>query len=192
MVTLISPRRSRLRCFVSTVGSMLLVLTLPILTLAVLTLPVSVASAQDATVDVAAEAEKKFDQGRELMMVPGQLDLACKTLAESLALMDMAGIATEHRDLERAGDLCQRARDTAARYEIEINENAANAHYARVLDWRGEWAKAEDTATDAAGDLGVQRSCPGNLEGKRLIHSPARRQTLPETARMPLNLLSNP
>jgi DNA-binding CsgD family transcriptional regulator len=70
---------------------------------------------------------------------------------ESLALMDMAGIATEHRDLERAGDLCQRARDTAAGYEIEINENAANAHYARVLDWRGEWAKAEDTATDAAG-----------------------------------------
>ena len=70
---------------------------------------------------------------------------------ESLALMDMAGIATEHRDLERAGDLSQRARDTAARYEIEINENAAIAHYARVLDWRGEWAKAEDTATDAAG-----------------------------------------
>ena len=69
---------------------------------------------------------------------------------ETLALLNMAEVATEHRDLERAGVMSQRARDAAARYEIRINENAASAHYAKVLDWKGEWAAAEDAAANAA------------------------------------------
>jgi len=69
---------------------------------------------------------------------------------ETLALLNMAEVAAEHRDLERAAVISQRARDAAARYEIRINEKAASAHYAKVLDWKGEWAAAEDEATDAA------------------------------------------
>ncbi|NND02263.1 MAG: AAA family ATPase [Acidimicrobiia bacterium] len=70
---------------------------------------------------------------------------------ETLALLNMAEIAAEHRDVERAGDLSQRARDAAARHEIRINEEAASAHHAKVLDWKGEWAAAEDIALEAIG-----------------------------------------
>jgi len=66
---------------------------------------------------------------------------------ETLALLNMAEVAAEDRDVERAAATCQQAFDAAARYEILINENAAKAHYARVLDWKGEWVAAEDTAT---------------------------------------------
>ncbi|NNL98865.1 MAG: AAA family ATPase [Acidimicrobiia bacterium] len=69
---------------------------------------------------------------------------------ESLALLNMAEVAAEHRDVERAGEFSQRARDAAVRHEIRINEDAAIAHYAKVLDWKGEWAAAEDTALEAA------------------------------------------
>jgi DNA-binding CsgD family transcriptional regulator len=71
---------------------------------------------------------------------------------ETLALLNMAEVAAEHRDLRQAGRLSQQARDTAARHEIRINEHAAGAHYAKVLDWRGDWAAAEDTASEAASD----------------------------------------
>ncbi len=69
---------------------------------------------------------------------------------ETLALLNMAEVAAEHRDLERAGAISQRARDEAAGYEIRINEKAASAHYAKILDWKGEWAAAEDEAANAA------------------------------------------
>jgi DNA-binding CsgD family transcriptional regulator len=68
---------------------------------------------------------------------------------ESLAILNMAEVAAEHRRVGQAADLSRRARDTAARYEIQINQNAANAHYARVLDWKGEWSRAEDIAAIA-------------------------------------------
>jgi len=72
---------------------------------------------------------------------------------ETLALLNMAEVAVENRDVERASDLAQRARDTSARYEIRIHENAANAHYAKVLEFQGQWAKAEDIATEAIGQV---------------------------------------
>lgn len=72
---------------------------------------------------------------------------------ETLALLNMAEVAIENRDVERASDLAQRARDTSARYEIRIHENAANAHYAKVLEWQGQWAKAEELAMEAMGQV---------------------------------------
>jgi DNA-binding CsgD family transcriptional regulator len=72
---------------------------------------------------------------------------------ETLSLLNMAEAVAEHREIDRAADLSQRARDTAARYEIQIHENAAKAHHARVLDWKGQWSKAEDTATEAIGHI---------------------------------------
>lgn len=70
---------------------------------------------------------------------------------ETLALLNMAEVAAEHRDLERAGEFSQHARDASASYEIRINEDAASAHIAKVLDWKGDWAAAEDTATEVIG-----------------------------------------
>jgi len=72
---------------------------------------------------------------------------------ETLALLNMAEEAADQRQLERASDLAQRARDTAVRYEIRIHGNAASAHYARILDWKGQWIAAEDTAAEAVGDV---------------------------------------
>jgi len=68
----------------------------------------------------------------------------------TLARLNMAEVAAEHRDLTRAGEWSRQARDAAARHEIRINEKAATAHYAKVLDWKGQWAAAEDTALEAA------------------------------------------
>jgi len=70
---------------------------------------------------------------------------------ETRALINMTGAAADLRQVERAGDLAQRARDTAARYEFRILEFYAQAHYAEVLQWKGDWAAAEDTATEVLG-----------------------------------------
>lgn len=72
---------------------------------------------------------------------------------ETLALLNMAEEAAEQRDLERAADLAQRARDTAVRNEIRIHGNAASAHYARILDWRGQWIAAEEMASESVGGV---------------------------------------
>lgn len=70
---------------------------------------------------------------------------------ETRALLNMASAAAERRELVLAGDLAQRTSDTAARYEIHILEAYGRAIYAEVLSWKGEWAAAEDAATDAVG-----------------------------------------
>jgi DNA-binding CsgD family transcriptional regulator len=72
---------------------------------------------------------------------------------ETLSLLNMAEAVAEHREVERAIDFSQRARDTAARYEIQIHENAAKAHHAKALEWKGQWSTAEDTATEAIGHI---------------------------------------
>ena len=70
---------------------------------------------------------------------------------EIRALVNMAAAAGELREVERAGDLAQRARDTAVRHELRLLEAYANAQYAEVLSWKGEWAAAGDIATEALG-----------------------------------------
>ena len=70
---------------------------------------------------------------------------------EIRALLNMTSVAFERRELERAGDLAQRTRDTAVRYENRLLEAYARAQYAEVLSWKGEWAVAEDTATEVLG-----------------------------------------
>ena len=72
---------------------------------------------------------------------------------EIRALLNMGAAALELRDVERAGELALWARDTAVRYEIRILESAANVHYSQVLLWSGDWAAAEDTATEAAASV---------------------------------------
>lgn len=70
---------------------------------------------------------------------------------ETYALINMAGLAADVRDVERAADLAQRARDTAARYEIRNLETYAQAMYSEILVWKGDWAAAEDAATEILG-----------------------------------------
>lgn len=70
---------------------------------------------------------------------------------EAYALINMAGLSADIRDVERAADLAQRARDTAARYEIRPLEIYAQAMYSEILVWKGDWAAAEDAATEVLG-----------------------------------------
>jgi DNA-binding CsgD family transcriptional regulator len=70
---------------------------------------------------------------------------------EVWALLSMSGVAVEIRDLERASDFSQRARDTAVRYEIPVLETWARSQYAETLLWKGDWAAAENLATETLG-----------------------------------------
>ncbi|MCL1593628.1 MAG: AAA family ATPase [Actinomycetia bacterium] len=70
---------------------------------------------------------------------------------EVRALANMAGMYGDVRDLGRAIDFAQRARDTAIRYEVRTVELEARAMYSEFLFWSGDWARAEDVATDLLG-----------------------------------------
>ena len=70
---------------------------------------------------------------------------------EVRALLNMAGMAGDVRDVERAVDFAQRARGTAERYEMRMLEAAAQSLYAEFLQWKGDWAAVEDAATEALG-----------------------------------------
>lgn len=67
---------------------------------------------------------------------------------EVRALSNMAGMYGDVRDVSRASDFAQRARDTAIRYEIRSVEADARATYSEFLLWSGDWAAAEDAASD--------------------------------------------
>ncbi|MEE8375019.1 MAG: AAA family ATPase [Acidimicrobiia bacterium] len=70
---------------------------------------------------------------------------------EIRALINMTAAAGGLRELERATDFAQRARETAVRYENRLFEAYSNAQYSEVLQWKGEWAAAEDRASEALG-----------------------------------------
>jgi DNA-binding CsgD family transcriptional regulator len=70
---------------------------------------------------------------------------------EVRALSNMAGMYGDVRDVARATDFAQRARDTAARYEIRSVEVDGQAMYSEFLLWKGDWAAAEDAASDVLG-----------------------------------------
>jgi DNA-binding CsgD family transcriptional regulator/tetratricopeptide (TPR) repeat protein len=68
---------------------------------------------------------------------------------EVIALTNMAGMFGDVRDVSRATDFAQRARDTAARYDIRSLMVNGQAMYAEFLLWKGDWEAAENTASDA-------------------------------------------
>jgi len=70
---------------------------------------------------------------------------------EVRALVNMTSAAVDRRQLELASDLAQRASDTADRYELRLFKAYAQAQYAEVLLWKGQWATAEDNATEVLG-----------------------------------------
>lgn len=68
---------------------------------------------------------------------------------EVRALINMTGVALDSFEIERGADLAQKARDAAVRYEIQVLESYATADLAQALEWGGDWAAAEDAATEA-------------------------------------------
>jgi DNA-binding CsgD family transcriptional regulator/tetratricopeptide (TPR) repeat protein len=70
---------------------------------------------------------------------------------ETYALVNMAGLTADIRQVDRALDLVQKAVQAAARYEIRNLETYALAMLAEILVWRGDWAAAEDTAIEVLG-----------------------------------------
>ncbi|GMQ98848.1 MAG: AAA family ATPase [Acidimicrobiia bacterium] len=70
---------------------------------------------------------------------------------EAAALMNMAGMSGDVRDVERAVDFAQRLRETAARYEISNIEMFGQAMLSEYLLWKGDWEAAEEAATGVLG-----------------------------------------
>jgi len=66
---------------------------------------------------------------------------------ETIALVNLAGMCADIREVARAADFVQRARDTAARFELRAQEAYAQAMHAEILLWQGHWDLAEDTAS---------------------------------------------
>ena len=59
------------------------------------------------------------------------------------------------RDLERANEWCLRVRDIAKRFGDRHMFAICRTHYADVLLWYGDWARAEQELTAAAQELGA-------------------------------------
>jgi DNA-binding CsgD family transcriptional regulator/type II secretory pathway predicted ATPase ExeA len=70
---------------------------------------------------------------------------------EVSALLRMAVVALEIRDLARASDFALQSRNTAVRYELPTLETVATAVYAEARFWAGAWVEAEDLATETFG-----------------------------------------
>ncbi|MDK1018149.1 MAG: AAA family ATPase [Actinomycetota bacterium] len=70
---------------------------------------------------------------------------------EVRALMNLAGMSGDDRDVERATDFARRARDTAARSEMLALETLSQGMYSEFLLWKGAWAEAENTSSESVG-----------------------------------------
>lgn len=70
---------------------------------------------------------------------------------EVLALLDMTGMSGDVRDVDRAADLVQRAVSTAVRHELAAFEANALVLQAEILQWQGDWSRADDIATEVLG-----------------------------------------
>ena len=118
---------------------------------------------------------------------------------EILALITMAGMSGDVRNVARAADFAQRARDTAARYEIRTLEVNGQSMYSEFLLWKGDWTAAEDAAVEILGSnptieaqvwriLGTIQARRGRKEARATIlrmwefASPAEGLTILDTA----------
>lgn len=70
---------------------------------------------------------------------------------EAKALRNLAYIALEISDLTMQEDVARRSKETAIRYELPILEVEADTVYADALMRKGDWADAEELATERLG-----------------------------------------
>lgn len=66
-------------------------------------------------------------------------------------LINMTAMSGDVRAVARAADLGQRARDTARRYDIRTLEADSQAILSEILLWTGDWASAQDAASESIG-----------------------------------------
>ncbi|MEE8375513.1 MAG: AAA family ATPase [Acidimicrobiia bacterium] len=76
---------------------------------------------------------------------------------ESRALFNHGWAATEFRDLPIAADYVRRAIASAARHELPTLENYGEALLARVLEFEGDWAQAEDMARELLDSMALSQ-----------------------------------
>ena len=90
---------------------------------------------------------------------------------ESRALFNQSWAAVEARDLPTASDYVQRAIASAARHELPTLEKYAEAMYARVLELKGDWTRAEDLATGLLDGMALSQMVAfpvlGGIAGRR-------------------------
>ena len=72
---------------------------------------------------------------------------------EVRALLNLASMSGDDRDVERAIDFARRSRDTAIRNEMPKFEANAQSMYGEFLLWKGAWAEAEDAASEFLGSM---------------------------------------
>ncbi|MEO6124150.1 MAG: AAA family ATPase [Ilumatobacteraceae bacterium] len=87
-----------------------------------------------------------------MVLMQEALDVAERSgdqLGEVTTLINIAGMFGDVREVARAIDFAQRARDTATRYDIRWMVANALALYAEFLLWTGDWEAAENAATEA-------------------------------------------
>lgn len=94
---------------------------------------------------------------------------------EIRALINMMAAAAGRRELDLAVDSARRAHDTAVQHEYWGFQAYANIEYSTTLLWKGEWARAEDLATQALGSLPQT-----NLHALQVLGSLQSRQGRPE------------
>ena len=70
---------------------------------------------------------------------------------EVYALINLGGLAGDLRDIDRAIDMTQRARNAAVRYELRSEETYATAMLAEFLLWKGDLTGAENMAIEVLG-----------------------------------------
>jgi DNA-binding CsgD family transcriptional regulator/tetratricopeptide (TPR) repeat protein len=84
---------------------------------------------------------------------------------EARALVNFAWLATENRDLTRGSDYAQRTIASCIRHDIPTLESYGSAVYATVLDFMGDWEKAEDLARDQMDRMPLSRLVANPLIG---------------------------
>ena len=101
---------------------------------------------------------------------------------EARALVNFAWLAAENRDLALGSDYAQRAIASSIRHDIPTLESYGSAVYAMVLDFKGDWEKAEDLARDQMDRMPLSRLVANPLIGvlEARTGRPAAHQTLSE------------
>jgi len=93
---------------------------------------------------------------RGLSLVEESLRLAERggyAYEEVRALINLAGMSGDDRNVERAIDFARRARDTAVRNEMPTFEADAQSMHSEFLLWKGAWVEAEDAASEFLGSM---------------------------------------
>jgi LuxR family maltose regulon positive regulatory protein len=72
------------------------------------------------------------------------------------------------RDYERAGEWCRKVEEFSRKMNTNFVTLACRAHYGAVLTWQGRWPEAEQSLSEATGQLAAERPSWSGLAMVRL------------------------